>query len=64
MDNVESHEMYLYDDQALAACVLWGSKLFDTAHIAELLHAPEHKVVRTLALARSGADETPRQSLN
>lgn len=43
------------DDQAIAACVLWASGMFDTAGIATLLSVREDAVYRTLALARENA---------
>lgn len=43
------------DNQAIAACVLWASGMFDTAEIATLLNVREDAVYRTLAAARETA---------
>lgn len=46
---------FLFGDQAMAACVLWASGMFDTADIARLLSVREDAVWRTLHMARDGA---------
>lgn len=46
---------FLVDGQAIAACVLWASGMFDTAEIASLLGVREDSVYRTLAMARETA---------
>lgn len=52
---VEPGGGFLVDDQAVAACVLWGSGVFDTADIARLLGVREDAVCRTLHMARDAA---------
>lgn len=51
----------LTGDTALAAIVLWGSGLFDTAAIAEALHVSEDAVCRTLHMAKDHARLTDRK---
>lgn len=46
---------FLVDKQAAAALVLWGSGMFDTADIAELLSVREDAVYRTIRMASDTA---------
>lgn len=45
----------LFDNQAIAACVLWASGQFSTREIADLLSVREDAVWRTLYMARDTA---------
>ena len=46
---------FLSGDKAMAAVVLWGSGLFDTGQIADLLNVREDAVYRTLHDVRDTA---------
>lgn len=45
----------LFNNQAIAACVLWASGQFSTKEIADLLSVREDAVWRTLYMARDTA---------
>lgn len=51
---------FLTGDVALAAAVLWGSGLFDTASIAAVLQVHEDAVYRTLREAKDTARAAAR----
>lgn len=50
---------YLYDEEAVAACVLWTSNYFDTGDIALVLKVSEAAVANTIKFARERDRSAP-----